>query len=167
MTPRAFSLAAALLFISCSQSAVDLRDATADQILKEVSALRGNEAVLVNFWATWCVPCVEEFPMIVELAEQYRDKAVKVYFVSVDWLNERQRAIDFLERHGVQGVSFIKNQDDNEFIDGISRQWSGAVPFTIVFGKESGKVVDLWEAKKQKQRFEQSIERALNEGESS
>ncbi|MDP6967025.1 MAG: TlpA disulfide reductase family protein, partial [Candidatus Marinimicrobia bacterium] len=115
----------------------------------------------------WCVPCVEEFPMIVELAEQYRDKAVKVYFVSVDWLNERQRAIDFLERHGVQGVSFIKNQDDNEFIDGISRQWSGAVPFTIVFGKESGKVVDLWEAKKQKQRFEQSIERALNEGESS
>ncbi|MDP6593635.1 MAG: TlpA disulfide reductase family protein [Candidatus Marinimicrobia bacterium] len=167
MTPRAFSLAAALLFISCSQSAVDLRDATADQILKEVSAHRGNEAVLVNFWATWCVPCVEEFPMIVELAEQYRDKAVKVYFVSVDWLNERQRAIDFLERHGVQGVSFIKNQDDNEFIDGISRQWSGAVPFTIVFGKESGKVVDLWEAKKQKQRFEQSIERALNEGESS
>lgn len=167
MRPRAFSLAAALLIICCAQSTVDLRDATAADILRAAAAHQGQEAVLINFWATWCVPCVEEFPMIVELAEQYRDKAVKVYFVSVDWLDERHKAVDFLEQHGVRGVSFIKNQDDNEFINGISREWTGAVPFTIVFGKESGKVVDLWEAKKQRLRFEQSIERALNEGGSS
>ena len=163
MRPRAFALAAALLLISCSQSAVDLQDAAAEDILKTAAAHQGQEAVLINFWATWCVPCVEEFPMIVELAEEYQDNELKVYFVSVDWLDERQKAVDFLEQHGVRGVSFIKNQGDDEFIDGISREWTGAVPFTIVFGKESGKVVDLWEAKKQRPKFEQAIEKAIKE----
>ena len=74
------------LTISCSGDNLDFREATAEDILSAVSEYRGEKAVLVNFWATWCVPCIEEFPMIVDLSEQYADD-VKVLFVSGDWLD--------------------------------------------------------------------------------
>ena len=124
---------------------------------------KGEKAVLVNYWATWCAPCVEEFPMVMELSKEYADEAV-VLFVSGDWLDEKESALEFLEKHGVKGLSFIKNQKDNEFINGIHKNWSGALPFTIVYGKNSGNVVDSWEAKKSEARFIEALNKAINEG---
>ena len=152
-----------LFSFSCSRSPVDLQEATAGDILTAVAKHKGEKAVLVNYWATWCGPCVEEFPMVVELSKKYADVAV-VLFVSADWLDEKVRAIEFLKKQGVKGLSFIKNQKDNEFIDGIHKDWSGALPFTIVYGKNSGNVVDSWEAKKSASRFVEAFNKAINEG---
>ena len=152
-----------LFSFSCSWSPVDLQEATAGDILTAVAKHKGEKAVLVNYWATWCGPCVEEFPMVVELSKEYADEAV-VLFVSADWLDEKERALEFLKKHGVKGLSFIKNQKDNEFIDGIHKDWSGALPFTIVYGKNSGNVVDSWEAKKSAARFVEAFNKAINEG---
>ncbi|MCH8069737.1 MAG: TlpA family protein disulfide reductase [Candidatus Marinimicrobia bacterium] len=146
----------------CSPT-VEIHQTDADFILKTVSTHTGSEGVLVNFWATWCEPCVEEFPMIVELSREYASQGLAVYFVSVDWLDEQAQVSTFLKEHGVTGLSFIKDQDSNEFIDAISKQWTGAIPFTIVFGKSSGNVVDLWEGKESKERFESAIKKALSE----
>ena len=148
---------------SCSRSTVDLQEATAGDILTAVAKHKGEKAVLVNYWATWCAPCVEEFPMIVELSKEYADEAV-VLFVSTDWLDEKKRTMEFLKKQGVKGLSFIKNQKDNEFIDGIHKDWSGALPFTIVYGMNSGNVVDSWEAKKSEARFIEAFNKAINEG---
>jgi thiol-disulfide isomerase/thioredoxin len=118
---------------------------------------RGEEAVLLNFWATWCAPCVEEFPMIVDLARNYQSEGLKVYFVSVDWLDQIAQVRTFLERQGVSGTSFIKDQKDQPFIDGIAEAWTGAVPFTIVYSKRTGEVVDLWEGKAPREKFESAM----------
>jgi len=152
-----------LFSFSCSRSPIDLQEATAGDILTAVAKHKGEKAVLVNYWATWCGPCVKEFPMIVELSKEYADEAV-VLFVSTDWLDEKKRAMEFLKKQGVKGLSFIKNQKDNEFIDGIHKDWSGALPFTIVYGKNSGNVVDSWEAKKSEARFVEAFNKAINEG---
>ena len=152
-----------LFSFSCSRSSIDLQEATAGDILTAVAEHKGEKAVLVNYWATWCGPCVEEFPMVVELSKEYADEAV-VLFVSADWLDEKERALEFLKKQGVKGLSFIKNQKDNEFIDGIHKDWSGALPFTIVYGKNSGNVVDSWEAKKSASRFVEAFNKAINEG---
>ena len=152
-----------LFSFSCSRSPIDLQEATAGDILTAVAKHKGKKAVLVNYWATWCGPCVKEFPMIVELSKEYTDEAV-VLFVSADWLDEKERALEFLKKHGVKGLSFIKNQKDNKFIDGIHKDWSGALPFTIVYGKNSGNVVDYWEAKKNEARFVEAFNKAINEG---
>ena len=101
--------------------------------------------------------------MVVELSKEYADEAV-VLFVSTDWLDEKKRAMEFLKKQGVKGLSFIKNQKDNEFIDGIHKDWSGALPFTIVYGMNSGNVVDCWEAKKSEARFVEAFNIAINEG---
>ena len=152
-----------LLSYSCLQPPVDLQEATADDIITAVAQYKGKKAVLVNYWATWCAPCVEEFPMVMELSKEYADEAV-VLFVSGDWLDEKESTLEFLEKHGVKGLSFIKNQKDNEFINGIHKNWSGALPFTIVYGKNSGYVVDSWEAKKPEARFIEALNKAINEG---
>jgi thiol-disulfide isomerase/thioredoxin len=152
------------LVIGCgrSDSTLTLQRATAANILEKAAEHQGDEAVLINFWATWCAPCVEEFPMIVALDRRYQAQGLRTYFVSVDWLDETDRVTAFLERQGVNGLSFIKDQKDQPFIDGIAGEWTGAVPFTIIFGKQSGAVVDLWEGKGPEDRFVGAIEAALH-----
>ena len=73
---------------------------------------------MLNFWATSCAPCVEEFPMIVDLSDEYENE-LSVYFISMDWLDEKEKAISFLKKQGVDGVTFIKDEKDNAFINGI------------------------------------------------
>lgn len=160
---RALIFAATVLISSCTQSgkSLSLEKVTSTDILNQVAQHRGKEAVAVNFWATWCAPCVEEFPMIVDLAYEWQDKGLKIYFVSVDWLEQVDQTRAFLEQQGVTGVSFIKDQKDNPFIDGISRSWTGAVPFTVVYGRQTGDVVDYWEGKVPREKFEAVIRAAL------
>ncbi len=152
-----------LLLLACTTSAnrLALKPATAKDILAQVASHRGAEAVLVNFWGTWCEPCVAEFPQIVELAAAYHDDGLAVYFVSVDWLAETTRVEEFLIRHGVKGVSFIKDQKDDPFIAGINPLWSGAVPFTAMYGRSSGELADYWEGAASRERFVAAIEAAL------
>lgn len=151
-----------LMHCSRSNSNLLLKKVQAQDILSEIKTTQETKAVLLNFWATWCKPCVDEFPMIVDLGEKYESNDLKVYFVSVDWLDDQDKVIRFLKQHDVSGVSFIKNQDDFDFINGISKEWTGAVPFTIVFGKKTGDVVDYWESNKPQERFVYAIEKALN-----
>jgi thiol-disulfide isomerase/thioredoxin len=136
---------------------------TSTDIITQVAKHKEQEAVLVNFWATWCAPCVEEFPMIVDLASTWQDKGLKIYFVSVDWLEQIDRARAFLKKQGVTGVSFIKDQKDNPFIDGITDTWTGAVPFTVTYSKRTGDIVDYWEGKAPREKFEAAIKAALSD----
>lgn len=150
-----------LLFISCGDNKLQLIDIDADSLLSRVSTHQGKEAVLLNFWATWCSPCVEEFPMVVKLARENKSKGLQIYFVSVDWVDERHKVEAFLKEQGVGGISFLKVQDDdNAFINTISLQWTGAVPFTIIYDRQ-GRVIDQWENKAPKEKFEEAIHMAL------
>ena len=74
-------LSLSLLFSACSQ--VDLIATDSKTIHEHVSSFTGAKAVLLNVWSTWCVPCVEEFPMIVNLGKEIKD--LKVVFVSADF----------------------------------------------------------------------------------
>jgi thiol-disulfide isomerase/thioredoxin len=102
-----------ILFIAllgCSQSDFQLKTVNAAALHKQIATHKGKEAVLVNFWATTCAPCLKEFPMIVELSNKYKDNGIKIYFVTTDWTDYKDRAIAFLEKQGVKGVTFIKEE---------------------------------------------------------
>lgn len=153
-----------MLFLSaCTRSGegLSLKAVTSADMRTYVANHKGREAVVVNFWATWCAPCVEEFPMILELSHTWQNEGLQVYFVSVDWLDQIEQVRTFLEQQGVTGISFIKDQKDQPFIDGIAKAWTGAVPFTIVYSKLTGKVVDYWEGKAPREKFEAAIKLAL------
>ena len=153
-----------IFLLSCSNSKIDFIEANASEIKNEINKYKGVKSVLVNYWATTCSPCVDEFPMIMNLSRQY-SKDLKILFVSTDWLEDKKKALNFLKTQSLEGISFLKKQKDNDFINQTSKDWSGALPFTIVFGKQSGNVVDLWEAKASKKRFIEGINNGINEGE--
>ena len=157
----ASTVLASLLGCVAAPLPLTLKSATAEDVLTAVAGHQGREAVLVNYWGTWCVPCVEEFPMIVELGKTYSGRGLVTYFVSVDWPEDTDKVMAFLKRQGVAGLSFIKDQGDNPFINGINLEWSGAVPFTIVYHQQSGGMVDFWEGKASREKFEGAIQAAL------
>ncbi len=99
--------------------------------------------------------------MIVELGERYAGSGLKTYFVSVDFVDDRDRVEDFLKAQGANSLSFLKDQKDMPFINGIDENWSGAVPFTMVVGRTSGEVLAAWEGSADEEKFEAAIQAAL------
>ncbi len=90
-------------------------------------------ATVVNVWATWCLPCREEFPDLVQLEREFRPSGVRVVLVSADFPDRRGEVEAFLAEQGVGFRTFLKQGPDMEFIDTLSAQWSGALPGTFVF----------------------------------
>ena len=102
-----------------------------------------------------------EFPFVQSLGKKYNQELM-VIFVSADWLDEEKQVKDFLNSMDVSGQSYIKDQPDEEFINGFHGEWTGSLPFTIVYGKLSGEMVDYWENSKYEKRFIEAVEKAIN-----
>ncbi|MFL3005361.1 MAG: TlpA family protein disulfide reductase [Candidatus Neomarinimicrobiota bacterium] len=145
------------LFFTCSKT--KLLPISSKELIEKISTFKGKKAVLVNVWALWCKPCVDEFPMILNLQKKTND--LEVIFISADFEDKSKDVIKFLNNHNVGPISYIKRQKDEDFIKGLSPKWSGTLPYTIVYAKKSGLVIDSWEGKKNKLRFENSISLAL------
>ena len=148
-----------LFYSACSN--VNLIATDSKTIQEHLSSYSGQKAVLLNVWATTCAPCVEEFPTIVSLGNEIKD--LEVVFVSADFDDQLGEVMSFLNEQKVTGVSFLKNENDESFIDGIHPKWSGTLPFTILFGKNSGEIVSYWEGKEQESKFRKHIQLAINE----
>lgn len=106
----------------------------------EVYLKTQNEKVLViNFWATWCAPCVEELHFFEYANRDFKDQDVKVILVSLDF----KRAMDsqllpFLERRGIQSeVILLSDPKTNTWIDRVATHWSGAIPGTWFISGDS------------------------------
>ena len=136
-----------------------LVNANADKILQTVRSYATKKPVLLNFWATWCVPCVEEFPDIVKLSEKYKGQFALI-LVSCDFNEARSEAAQFLKKQGVNFTTFFKIGKDNEFIQKISTEWTGALPYTIIYNKQ-GDVSDSWKGKADISNFESALNKVL------
>jgi len=108
------------------------RSAGLEQVVQAVNE-PGAGAVLVNVWATWCAPCREEFPDLMRVHEEYREQGLRMVLVSADFEDQEADARRFLASQGVDFPSFIKTGDDMEFIEGMDRRWTGALPATFVY----------------------------------
>ena len=137
-----------------------LQDLKAEQIDSLITSYKGEKALLVNVWATWCGPCVEEFPHIVDLQKKYADN-LQVIFISADFRSDRERTLKFLKNHGVNWTTYFKKSNDQEFINELSEEWSGALPFTKMIAK-NGEVVNSWENRADFNTFEKEIQRTIN-----
>lgn len=90
---------------------------------------------VVNFWATWCKPCVQELPAFEELNTTYTDKKVKVILVSLDFPEKVvSQVIPFIEKNKIKSqVVLLDDADANSWIPKVSETWSGAIPATLIY----------------------------------
>jgi thiol-disulfide isomerase/thioredoxin len=99
------------------------------------SLLKANgKPLLINFWATWCDPCREEFPDLVKIAVDYKDK-IDLITVSLDELSEINGDVPkFLAEMKSESPAYLlKTPDEGAAIGLVSKEWQGALPFTILF----------------------------------
>lgn len=96
-----------------------------------------GSVIVVNMWATWCVPCIAEFPELLRLRADHAGSGLVVYFVSLDRGRSRDTDVrPFLARMGVDFETYLKQPGNDEaFINALSDQWSGALPATFIFDR--------------------------------
>ena len=138
-----------------SATSQEIRPADAAALHAAVGA-PGAKATLLNVWATWCAPCREEFPELVRLEKAWRDRGLRVMFVSADFDDQLPEVRAFLAKQGVTAPSWIKTGDDMAFIDAMDKRWSGALPATFIYDSQ-GKLVRFWEGKADYARFESEV----------
>lgn len=116
---------------------------------------------VVNFWATWCAPCVKELPYFEEINKEYKDKNVEVLLVSLDFpRNYDSKLKPFIAKRNLQSeVVAFDDVDQNRWIPAINKDWSGAIPATIIYNKDKRQ---FYERSFTKEEIETELKQFLN-----
>ncbi|HEX9962369.1 MAG TPA: redoxin family protein [Pyrinomonadaceae bacterium] len=132
--------------------------------LKNLLKREGENAkpLLINFWATWCEPCREEFPDLVKIDADYKGK-IDFITISLDYLSEINGDVPkFLAQMKAEMPAYLlKTADESEAIALVSKDWQGALPFTILFDA-SGKEIYVRQGKIKVEAVRAEIDKALN-----
>ncbi len=97
-----------------------------------------NDSVyVINFWATWCAPCVKEFPEFERFAEENIKEKVKVLMVNLDFPDHyNTRLLPFIkQRNSKLNVIMLDDPDQNSWINKVDSSWSGSMPATLIYNK--------------------------------
>jgi len=145
-----------LVFVSCKNEQktsedlnqiADVETISVEDIKLEIYDFNGLEKFLnqndekvhvVNFWATWCAPCVKELPHFEALQENYKSKGVEVLLVSLDFPNQYEKKLKpFIVKYNLKSrILVLDDVDMNTWIPKINKDWDGAIPVTIIYNKD-------------------------------
>lgn len=103
--------------------------------LKPLLHQQNDTTYVVNFWATWCAPCVRELPYFIALDSLHGDGPFRLLLVSLDFKKDYVRKLQpFVDSRGLEAyVVVLEDNRSNFWIDDIDPGWSGAIPATLVY----------------------------------
>lgn len=106
--------------------------------LKKFLSTSSDKTYVINFWATWCGPCIKELPYFEQLNSNYSDKKVEVILVSLDFPKKYDSSLKpYIKKNKLQSkVIALNDVDSNTWIPKISEDWSGAIPATLIYNKD-------------------------------
>jgi peroxiredoxin len=130
-------------------------DTISEDGIRDLVKNNSDKLRLINVWATWCGPCVTEFPEFIKMNRMYRKRDFEFISISADDPSKQNKALQFLQKQEASTKNYIYS-DDNKYkmIEAVDPKWQGALPYTllvepggkIVFAKEG--IIDPFELKK-------------------
>jgi len=108
------------------------------ELLADYLKIEDDEIKVVNFWATWCAPCIKELPHFEKINSEYKKKGVEVILVSLDMAKQVEKAlIPFIKRRKLgSDVVHLHDVDADVWINKVDPSWSGAIPATLIISKD-------------------------------
>lgn len=102
--------------------------------LKQRLAQPTDTTYVINFWATWCAPCVHEMPAFEQVRAAHAGKKVKMLLVSLDYASQLNKKVrPFIEQRNLRAdVLLLDEPDPNAWLAQVDARWSGALPFTLI-----------------------------------
>ncbi|WKL48729.1 TlpA family protein disulfide reductase [Flavobacterium pectinovorum] len=112
--------------------------------LQERMKVGKDTTYVVNFWATWCAPCIKELPDFEKLGAEYKAEKLTVLLVSVDFKSKLTSAVvPFVKRKNLKNQVFLLNESNpQEYIDRIDPSWSGSIPATLFIKGDKRKFIE-------------------------
>ena len=100
-----------------------------------------EKTYVINFWATWCAPCIKELPHFEALHANYKENGVEVILVSLDFPRLYEtKLIPYIEKHDLRSkIVALDDPDANAWISKVDENWSGAIPATLIHNKNKRK----------------------------
>jgi thiol-disulfide isomerase/thioredoxin len=128
------------------QKNLEVSEITIDE-LNDIIKNREGRVLLINIWATWCVPCKEEFPDLIEISDKHGEQ-IELIGISIDFPDEvDSKIIPFLNELQPNFTNYVNAENDAEkFINNLNPDWSGAIPATFFYDSE-GKQFSFYEGK--------------------
>jgi len=111
---------------------VEVIEADLDAI-KEVLANKSDKYRLINVWATWCGPCVIEYPEFVTMQRMYGARDFEFVSISTDGLKKKDKALTFLKEKNSAVKNYIYTEENKyPLIEAVDKNWSGSLPYTML-----------------------------------
>jgi len=150
-------LAAVFAFATMSQPLTRINETGYPKLL----AANKGKVLLVDFWATWCVPCRKEMPELVKLEAKLKAKGLALVTISADDVENEVQAKEFLAKTGVKSTAYLKApKDDDAFVRAIDPKWGGELPALILYDK-AGRKVKMWKGETPLSELEAAIGKLL------
>lgn len=120
-------------FEQWAQEDVSLKTADEKQIQELVRNASANKLRLINVWATWCGPCIVEFPELVAINRMYRGREFEMITISADAPEKKDQALAFLRKQQASSINYIFHIDDKyKLVEVLDKEWPGSLPYTLV-----------------------------------
>jgi thiol-disulfide isomerase/thioredoxin len=109
--------------------------------LQEIIEAKTGNVKVINFWATWCKPCIKELPYFENIERSLENRTIEVFLISIDFVEDfESKLLSFIEKRKLNStIKLLDETDYNSFIDKIDKRWSGAIPATLVIDSKNGK----------------------------
>ncbi len=137
-TVQIYILSLILLLFSCKKNELKSVKSYNYNELKILLEKKDDKIYVVNFWATWCAPCVKELPYFEKLRTKYLSKKVEVLLVSLDYPKQvKSRLVPFIIKNKIKSkVVLLDDENEDYWIKSISSDWTGSLPATLIYNSK-------------------------------
>ena len=145
------------VFIVTNLSGQDIKAIKVTELAKTIK--ESKSPLIVNFWATFCVPCLQEIPYFQELTEQYKSSNVSLIFVSLDLKEAYPRKVNEMAKklNLVNPVVWLNETNADYFCPKIDTSWTGGMPSTLFVNNSTG-YHKFFEDQLSKEKLEREIQ---------
>lgn len=127
-----FKIFCILLFITLNSSAQTIQIIKFNELKQRVFN-HSDTTYVINFFASWCKPCLEEMPTFLQFIDSTKNTKIKVLLVSVDLKNELDKSLKtVVKKYNLPPIYLLDEPNGNNWINQIDKNWSGAIPATLI-----------------------------------